>query len=245
MPFYLAKADNKTVEFALENQIFYIPWWWHLFILCLQGFAYLFASAWFIRKNHETLSAAFTDVKNNLRPWVKGLFILFTALFVSASLRLASNYIVDTQQLSLLLLSAVIIVIGSGFRWTTPDMKYAGSNLSLAQSRRHLDSLLEVVTREKLFKNEKLSVNDLSQILEVSPHHISQVINQELKMNFWDFINQFRIEEAKNLLGSEDNPKILRVAYESGFHSKSAFYAAFKKHTGQTPTQFKNTKKKS
>ncbi len=245
LPFYGADANNKSVSFALESQIINLPWRWQLCILCIQGFLYLLAIIRLVQNRFGSLKTAFSTPQSNFTSWTKGLVILFAILLISALLRLLSNYTIDTQWISLLMLSIVIMVIGSGywFRRTNVDIKYAGSKLTMEQSKRHLENLVELIMREQLFKNRKLTVSHLSEVSRIPSHHISQIINQEMKMNFWDFINSYRIEEAKDLLSQEDNHKILRVAYESGFHSKSAFYAAFKKHTGLTPTQFKNGKR--
>ena len=74
--------------------------------------------------------------------------------------------------------------------------------------------------------------------MEVQPHHISQVINELEEKHFSDYINTYRIEDAKKMLLASDH-KIIHVAYDTGFNNKASFNNAFKKHTGMSPTQYK------
>ena len=70
--------------------------------------------------------------------------------------------------------------------------------------------------------------------------YLSQVINAHTGLNFYDFISQYRIEEAKKILSEPfTNKTVLEVLYEVGFNSKSSFNTAFKKFTGVTPTHYK------
>jgi AraC-like DNA-binding protein len=75
----------------------------------------------------------------------------------------------------------------------------------------------------------------------MSLNYLSQVINQQTGKNFFDFINSYRITEATTILSEdvENRQNILNLAMSVGFNSKSAFYNAFKKHTGMTPTQYR------
>jgi AraC-like DNA-binding protein len=81
--------------------------------------------------------------------------------------------------------------------------------------------------------------------LSVSPHLLSQILNEKLNRNFSDFVNYYRIEEAKQILSSPrgDRLKVIAVAFEVGFNTKVAFYNAFKKYTKMTPSQYREEKK--
>ena len=83
--------------------------------------------------------------------------------------------------------------------------------------------------------------------LDISPNHLSQVINQYEKKNFYDFINMYRVEEFKRraLKPENSNYSILAIAYDSGFNSKSSFNQVFKKIEGKTPSRYLNTTKVS
>ena len=94
----------------------------------------------------------------------------------------------------------------------------------------------------KPFLNENLSLSLLAEKSEILQSHISQVINQHFQMHFYDFINRYRVEEAKEKLSSSDfdHLSVLGIAFDCGFKSKSSFNRYFKKHTGVSPTEFKN-----
>jgi AraC-like DNA-binding protein len=74
----------------------------------------------------------------------------------------------------------------------------------------------------------------------VSPHQLSETLNQTIGRNFNEYVNDFRVEEAKALLldPAYRHYSILAVAYEVGFPSKSVFYKVFKDRTSQSPTGY-------
>ncbi len=94
---------------------------------------------------------------------------------------------------------------------------------------------------EKPFLNENLNLALLAIQSEISQPHLSQIINQRFKMNFYDFVNRYRVEEAKEKLSSSDfdHLSVLGIAFDFGFKSKSSFNRYFKKYTGVPPSVFK------
>jgi AraC-like DNA-binding protein len=107
----------------------------------------------------------------------------------------------------------------------------------LAQAKRKLMHLLEV---EKVHLDPDLGLPQLAAKAQMSTHDLSFVINEGFQENFFQFINRYRIEEAKILLRSAQHKhlNVLGIAYESVFRSKSTFNITFKKLTGQSPSQF-------
>lgn len=91
------------------------------------------------------------------------------------------------------------------------------------------------------FLDPNLSMELLAKELQMSTSYLSKVVNTHSNSNFSDYINFYRVEQAKKLLCNPtfDNYTILSIALECGFSSKSTFYEAFKKFTNQTPSQFK------
>jgi AraC-like DNA-binding protein len=99
--------------------------------------------------------------------------------------------------------------------------------------------------KNKPYANPNLSLNELAMKLKMQPHILSKVINQGFQKNFFDFINNYRVEEFKLRM---DDPKyrhytLISVAYEVGFNSKTAFNRSFKKMTNQTPSEYYNLHK--
>jgi AraC-like DNA-binding protein len=121
--------------------------------------------------------------------------------------------------------------------------KYRKSALDNDMSTRILKRLIETMEREQPYLQSNLTLPDLAKLVPTTPNYLSQVINEQLQMNFFDFINSYRIETAKDLI---INPlphtrTVLDIAMESAFNSKSAFYTAFKKQMGITPAEFKRS----
>tara|TARA_R110002049_G_scaffold46851_4_gene135905 strand:- start:151 stop:1293 length:1143 start_codon:yes stop_codon:yes gene_type:complete len=106
-----------------------------------------------------------------------------------------------------------------------------------------LIKLKKYMAEEKPFLNPSLTIQNISDNIEIPIRDLSVLINHKLNQHFYDFVNNYRIEEAKIIL--EDNTKskltILEILYKVGFNSKSSFNTAFKKQTGTTPTNYRNT----
>lgn len=109
-------------------------------------------------------------------------------------------------------------------------------------AKQHADALINYIQNEKVFLNNELRIQDISIKLNIPVHIISYVINDKLDQNFYDLINNFRIEEIKSRLINPkfENLTIVAIAYDCGFNSKATFNRLFKKYTGTTPTQYKN-----
>ena len=94
---------------------------------------------------------------------------------------------------------------------------------------------------DKSWSDPELTIDMLALSISCSRHHVSQAMNEKLGKSFYDYINYYRVEEAKHLLTdhSKDNHKIASIAYDSGFNSISTFNDVFKKITGFTPSQYR------
>ena len=101
--------------------------------------------------------------------------------------------------------------------------------------------LEEYMKTEEVFLNPSLTLFDLAKGLNMSSLELSLFLNKALQKNFFDFINEYRIEKAKKLLISSERKDhtVLEILYEVGFNSKSSFNTAFKKYTKVTPTEFR------
>lgn len=104
----------------------------------------------------------------------------------------------------------------------------------------HLTSYMET---EKPYLNPSLSIRNLAEEIDMNSRDLSILINQKLNQHFFDFINEYRVKEAMDILGNPTKKEItvLEILYEVGFNSKSSFNTAFKKHTGKTPTAFRKS----
>lgn len=117
--------------------------------------------------------------------------------------------------------------------------KYSKSGLSEALSIDLKNRLIKIMKDEKPYLKSDLRMNELANLLKVSRNHTSQIINEHFNLSFFDFINRYRVEEAKILLSDPDEDlNITAVAYQVGFNNRASFYKAFKKFTNQNPTTF-------
>lgn len=105
----------------------------------------------------------------------------------------------------------------------------------------YMNKLLRLMEAEKPHLNPNLTIAVLARKTGLPYYQLSMIINNQLNKNFFDFVNQYRIEEARRLLSepSKITGTILQIAYDTGFNSKSSFNKAFKKYTGMTPTEFR------
>ncbi|WP_164466635.1 helix-turn-helix domain-containing protein [Chryseobacterium nakagawai] len=104
-----------------------------------------------------------------------------------------------------------------------------------------LKALLDFMKREKPYLDDKLTLQKLAEQMSMPEKQLSLLINQYTGKHFFDFINEFRINDAKVLLKDQPHLTVLEVLYEVGFNSKSSFYTAFKKETRQTPTEYRKS----
>jgi AraC-like DNA-binding protein len=93
----------------------------------------------------------------------------------------------------------------------------------------------------KPYLDPNFVISMLSDAVSIPVYHISKTINNRFQKNFNEFINSYRVDEAKRKLSEpgQCQATILDIAYKVGFNSKSTFNNAFKKITNMTPTQYK------
>ncbi|MDW3192457.1 MAG: helix-turn-helix domain-containing protein [Cytophagales bacterium] len=120
-------------------------------------------------------------------------------------------------------------------------VRYEKSSLSPNASKAYIQKVVEAVESQSLYINRELRLTDVAKQLEMSPNHLSQVINENLQKNFFDFINQYRVTEAKKKIAEEPDKTLLQIAHEVGFNNKTSFNNAFKKHQGMTPSSYRGS----
>lgn len=160
------------------------------------------------------------------------------------------KFAMNATSLMLILISITLlffpkILYGSVFSDNLHHEKYSTSSLSEDNKAKILAAWLQFVNdNDKPYLNSKITITDVAKELKITSQNLSQVINEKTGLNFNEYINSLRIEEAKKILTSDSYNKLTinAIALKSGFNSKSPFYAAFKKHTGLTPKEFINTK---
>ncbi len=110
--------------------------------------------------------------------------------------------------------------------------------LNLDQLEASIETLM---TKNEMFLDENLSLSQLAEYLGIFPHQLSQFLNSRLNKNFKMYVNEYRIAKAKELLIQDKDAKVLVIALDTGFKSKSTFNAAFLKVTGTTPSEYRKS----
>jgi len=123
----------------------------------------------------------------------------------------------------------------------TPPQRYERSGLSDAEAAQLTESLLRLMEREQPWKESELTLADLASRLNSTPHKLSEVLNSQMNETFYDFVNGYRVREVQRRIkaGEARSLKMLALAMDAGFASKSTFNDVFKKHTSQTPSAFR------
>lgn len=126
-------------------------------------------------------------------------------------------------------------------------LKYAKSGINQQVIEALSSKLMMLINQDKVYIKNDLSLQELADMLGTSTHNLSQLLNENLNQNFYEFINYHRVQEAMRRLASEEynNLKIMSIAFDSGFNSKSTFNTAFKKYSGLSPSDYRKSLKSS
>ena len=121
------------------------------------------------------------------------------------------------------------------------EPRYRNSSFTAAETGQCFEKLQQIMVTNCPYKDSLLTLPKLARQLNVSPNLLSQAINEKAKMNFPDYINNYRIKEARQMLisSSHTREKIASIAFDTGFNTLSAFNAAFKKFIQMTPSEFR------
>lgn len=156
-------------------------------------------------------------------------FLYLSSIFFLAYFSLQQREIFDFSQSELKELSSL-----------KTDKKENSKRVSDTRMAELNEKLEKLIQSEKIYLENDLSLPKLAKKLEATSNETSFLINEMYQDNFYNFINKYRVEEAKTLLISEKYSQlnILGIAFESGFNSKTTFNTTFKKYVGLSPTAF-------
>ena len=263
LPFYLMPGTEKISYIQGLSGIgsLKIPTGQLVFMAAhvVQTVVYVFASYKFIGKKEETLKKFSSEVFIIKKlDWLRTFSFYFSIylllyLVLVVILSFINSYQIQVDYVMLFITSFSLYSIGYAaisnpeiFK-ANQEMPVTGANeIHTAQTRNVnkfpelKEKLLHYMQTNQPYLKSDLKISELADSLSVPYYHLSQLINDEFSVNFYDFINKYRIEEAKKLLIEDNrNFKILAIAYEVGFNSKATFNRVFKKATDLTPSEFK------
>jgi AraC-like DNA-binding protein len=226
--------------------------------------AYLVVVVWMLwRYTRRVKSGAVAASGRAALIQVRFLVVSCVVIWVAAVLRFALDHTARTNLLVPLMISCVVYGLGymamagrdvqevkedEGSSLTEasaepepPAPKYERSTLTPERAERYLRRLREVMESERPYADGDLTLQKLAGRLSIPPQHLSQTVNGCLNQSFTDFVNAYRVEDAKRKLTDPrlKHYSVLAIAEEVGFNSKSSFNAVFKKQTGMTPSEFR------
>lgn len=122
-------------------------------------------------------------------------------------------------------------------------LSYEKSGLEEEEALLLMNKMNEWMETDKPFVNGNLSLTDFAEKFEIPGYILSEVLNRLVKQNFYEYVNNYRIEEFKKQIQAPKNKniKLLNVAFDVGFNSKTTFNTSFKKFTGKTPSEYRNS----
>jgi AraC-like DNA-binding protein len=262
-PFYFQSADAKLAALNFEYTAPTLGRWYYVrSVLVVTHFlAYLVAVITMLWKYTRRLKASGGGVSASDRAalaQVRFLVVSCLLIWVAAVLRFTLDQTARTNLLVPLLISGVVYGLGymtmtgradddaraegkESDESATHAAKYERSTLTPERAERYLKRLVELMESERPYADGDLNLQKLAGRLSIPAQHLSQTLNSRLNRSFTDFVNAYRVEDAKRKLTDPrlKHYSVLAIAEDVGFNSKSSFNAVFKKHTGMTPSEFR------
>lgn len=247
--FYTQYLKNKTLH---KKQLLHLSLFGVLFISTF-FIPYLFNSAFSVLLFLQPIAyAVYLNFKinkeKNLTTRTKNwLLVLYGATFIIFSnsififFGITSFYPSSSILFSCCLLFLIIFGSQNISIFKETKVKYANSNLKATEATQHYQKLIKILHEEKLYLDPELTLKKLSELLGISSKLLSQIINQVDKVNYSQFIANYRVKEAKDMLTSNKYKeyKIAAIAFECGFNSISSFNNTFKKIANCTAQQYR------
>ena len=207
----------------------------------------------YIIQQRQTLKNSCSSLDETKLFWLEFLFGGFILIWLSGYINHIGEYfnsgiIIPWEILIILIFVFANMIVFLGLK--KPELlrdfseseqvsKYLKTALSSEKKIEYKKQILNLMRENKPYLDPGITLSEFSNKVNIPSHYISQVLNSELNQNFYDFMNQWRIEESKIQLKKSSDRTILEILYNAGFNSKASFNRAFKKHTGMTPSGFK------
>jgi len=261
IPFFLKSSEYK-IEFT-ENpaNILNLNYVTVLIAKYIHLFIYIVVTMVLLKKHSKEIKSYHSSIEKITLSWMYWLLIAFSlflwALITHFMLATYWNeFFMKTEKIFNIWETLIVFIIGyrgliqpeifSQTEFKDVTEKYKLSSLTQDQAEKYLEKLKIHMEKEKPHLYPNLTLYGLSKKISIQSRHLSQIINENLNQNFYDFINHYRMEEAKRYLEDTSNHKknILEILLDSGFNSKSVFNRVFKKYTGMTPSEYRKTQQR-
>jgi AraC-like DNA-binding protein len=246
-PFFKLNIEDKMdvlINLKLNDYVFNLEY--NVWLILIVMIFYVFLSFNLLKKNMLSLN------KKRWLYWLLGSFSAYVFILGTYFLLTYFRLIATEHDYIITYTLIFFIALVTYFGFVQPDVfnglsmdkvlhftKYKKTGLTDKHSFLLKKELEDLMLTDKPYLNSELRLNDLAEALNLSRHHTSQIINEHFDATFFDFINTYRIEEAKKLFYHKSDLNITEIIYKAGFNNRTSFYKAFKKHTGLTPKMFK------
>ncbi len=237
-------------------------------LMLVSGVAYTAATLLALHRHQRVVAENYSTLDRvNLR-WLQGLAIAYGIIWLTAvGIEIAgtAGWTLPFDTDFLIALGITLVIYGIGywgvrqpeiFRFATaehaiptvavshiaaPTPRYERSGLAPREADELKARLVALMERDQPYRQPELTLGELAERLGTTPHRLSEVLNAQLALSFYDFINGYRVREVQERLSGPDGARFtyLALALEAGFASKSTFNAAFKKLTGVTPSEYR------
>jgi AraC-like DNA-binding protein len=217
--------------------------------------SYLVCIFFMLSKESKKLNLSFFSKENTELVWCRNIFfqmlgimILFLIVKMSFKNDLGDHILAAHLTFVIYLITFRVIHQSVFFHPQVNEekevKKYEKSTVTPEIQENILQKIEVLMAQEKPFLQSDFSLPNLAKILKITPHQLSQIINESLGQNFFEFVAKYRIEEAQKLLTAKEyqNIKIEEIAEMVGYNSKSSFNTSFKKIVGLTPSEFRKNR---
>jgi AraC-like DNA-binding protein len=227
-----------------------------LIMSVVQTIVYVTAIIRLLREHSARVKAAYSTLDPINLGWLRRRLFVYLAIWAIGLVMLAAIGLESRATVLVGQIVAFLIALNTfaaGYRAllqpeiflgppeTGTGRRYEHSSLTPENAAGHKTRLLEMMEREKPYLDPEINLPKLAQALDIPVAHLSRVINDLLGRNFYEFVNRYRVEEAKRRLASPGagHDKLIAVALECGFNSVATFNRVFKEMAGQTPSDFR------
>jgi len=254
IPFYFSSSSYKIDYYNQLNSAGSVILPWHYLFKTISTSGYFVAQLYVFFKykpNKNTTSTPTPYLVSWFLVFFAGQAVMLGGLIIDqfTSVHLFNDpyrYSITIETFYLYVVTIALLFYPSILYGNPPDEitskdKYFRSTLTNNDKVDILDDLVAYMQSEsKPFLRPKLTLIEVASLLGVSTQNLSQVINERTSLNFNEYVNSLRVEEAKKILSSPEYMKLTidAIALKAGFNSKSPFYAAFKQFSGMTPKKF-------
>ncbi len=254
-PFFLLTPEEKIVVYQEEGKAYAVLMRIIFTGILVSGIGYSLASFMAVRRHRRRILEEFAYTEKINLQWLTyltiGLAVIWVLVMFTGDHIVFSAVVLYVLFIGYYGIKQVGIFTnpppassGEKSEPSEPDLtenaKYQKTALTDEQLRLVHSDLLHVMKEKKMYQRGELTLSDVARELDVHPNTLSQVINRAEEKNFFDYINDLRVEAFKKMAVHPEYQQftLLALAHECGFNSKTSFNRNFKKAEGMSPTEF-------